>query len=327
MTEKLNKIKGWFKRNQRLTIFSVCFLLSFSFWLLIKLSNTYTYRVRLKMDYGGLPVGELLANSPPEFLSADVDAPGFSLVRSWAGPLAQIRLELYDLSRIRKNGQEMAYWVWNGNRQGAQAQMPNGVRLLQVYPDTLFFALSTGVERRVAVQLNHELELRNQYRLLGEPQVLPDSVTVFGPQLLVDSLQTIPTEWLKEKDLHETLEKKVDLVLPEGFAELQLLDDEVMVRWEISQVTEGLIQVPIGTKMVPEGYELRLFPDKLSIQFLVALKDYKKIKPSWFEAWVEYPDQLSGQKQVLPVKLKVNQPGIELIQKSPNQVEFIVRAP
>ncbi len=319
------KVISWIRKNKRTNIFVVCFLLSFCFWLLIKLSYGYNSRVSLEVDYRKIPEGKLLADFPVNTIEADIKAPGFTLLRAWINPFGTVHINVSELNTVEKQGVEWAYWATNRQSQMLRRQLPGGVEVQRVYPDTLFFALSKLVEKKVAVEAMEDLKFKKQFRKRGLTRLIPDSIIITGPESVIDTIRKIYTFPLKLQGIDETIAQKVKLNNPYMENQVQFSASEVELKIEVDQMTEAEVEVEIVPQNVPENYEMKVFPGKTKISYLVALKDFKQVKASNFSATVLFPDTKSEVSPVLDVQSRVVSGNVSIIRIKPETVEYIIR--
>ncbi|MFT7114375.1 MAG: hypothetical protein ACI8P7_001160 [Candidatus Azotimanducaceae bacterium] len=325
MESRKQKIKNWVQKNQRTTVFGICFMLSFSFWLLIKLSHDYNARVQLNLGYENIPEGKLLAEDPIQFIEADIDAPGFSLLKNWLNSFGRIDIDVSVLNTRKSNGIEKAYWVTNNQKQVISQQLSNGIKVVQVYPDTVFYMLSDLVERKVPVLVSDALQYKSQYRKRGAIKVEPDSIVVSGPKSIVDTISYVFTEQWHASMVDGALNTSLELRNSLRDNNIRYSNKKVDVSVEVDQITESEVEVLIQVKNNPEGFDLKVFPRKVRLTFLVALRDFKKISPEMFRAEVEFPDAFQQQNSLLSVKAISTSKLVDLLQTKPEKVEYIIR--
>ena len=92
----------------------------------------------------------------------------------------------------------------------------------------------------------------------------------------------------------------------------------------VTKYTEASIELPLVYENVPAGYGIKTFPDKVTVKYNVALKNYEKINPANFTAVIDYNEIKSGVNKLKVILTKypneINSPKI-----IPAKVEFIIR--
>ena len=76
--------------------------------------------------------------------------------------------------------------------------------------------------------------------------------------------------------------------------------------------------------MYVNNITLRTFPDKLSLTYIVALKDYKKVEPAMFVAAVNYNTTVDRKTTKLKVQITQKPKFTKITKLKPEKVEFII---
>ena len=77
----MNTVQKSIKSNKKLNVFLLFLVLSFVFWMLIKLSRTYTSSVEINLSYTDLPKNKMLQAEPKSKVKVTLDAVGFTLLK------------------------------------------------------------------------------------------------------------------------------------------------------------------------------------------------------------------------------------------------------
>ena len=70
-----------FKNNRKLHVFLLFLILAFGFWMLIKLSRTYTSSVNVNLNYTDFPTNKMLQSEPESTVKVTLRAVGFTLLK------------------------------------------------------------------------------------------------------------------------------------------------------------------------------------------------------------------------------------------------------
>ena len=102
--------------------------------------------------------------------------------------------------------------------------------------------------------------------------------------------------------------------------ELTYSHQEVAYQLSVEQFTEGKAIIPIQVSNVPKDYELKLFPEEVSVHYVVSLDDFDLVEEKMFEAQVNY----DSKKARLTIKLNKESDLVDNIRLSPTKVEYIL---
>ena len=95
--------------------------------------------------------------------------------------------------------------------------------------------------------------------------------------------------------------------------------NEVEIVVNVEKYTEAEVEVPIT---IPDDTQLHLFPNKVKIRYIVAIKDYPIINDISFKVTID-PDGIFL-NETLPVKLLLYPNNTQIISINPEEVEYIV---
>ena len=95
--------------------------------------------------------------------------------------------------------------------------------------------------------------------------------------------------------------------------------DEVEVSVNVEKYTESAVVVPIT---IPGKIQMHLYPEKVTVRYKVAMKDYAIINSLSFKALVDTTDMFFN--EVLPVKLVLYPNNTQIIGLDPKEVEYII---
>ena len=138
--------------------------------------------------------------------------------------------------------------------------------------------------------------------------------------MIVDTLDHVTTKKQRFKKLNASVKRNVVI---EDIDQLEIDPRRVVVNIPVSQYTEYSEKIPVTEFNVPDSIRLVTLPGKIDITCLVALTEYKSLSPSSFLIGVDY-NQLTEDKNALPVKI-FNYPGhVKNLKFSPSEVKFIL---
>ena len=192
------------------------------------------------------------------------------------------------------------------------------------YPDSVVFSFANRSTKRVPVYLDLKITFEKQFDTTGHPVIVPDSVTITGPDTIISKIRFVETIPVVLSNLKSALHMNVKLKSPEHsvFATVSL--EQVSVNIPIEKFTEGTTEVPVRVINVKQGYTLKTFPDKITVHYLVPLSRYNNINPSMFDAIAdaaELPDS-----NVPQLKINIISPDIvRMPVAAPEKVDYILR--
>ena len=88
----------------------------------------------------------------------------------------------------------------------------------------------------------------------------------------------------------------------------------------MEQYTEGEMILPITVKNVPNGYDIKLFPSEVSVNYLVSLDKFDLVKEDIFKTSVNFDNN----NKRLPIELDFQADFIENVRLKPEKVEYFL---
>ena len=151
----------------------------------------------------------------------------------------------------------------------------------------------------------------------------PQSVEVFGPSHVLDTLSCVYTNALIQEDIIDDIDALVNIVLPHQL--LSTRDAEVRVNQEVARFTQINKVIPIKLRNVPKGKELRIKPAQVELSYWVAMNDVEKVKATDFVVYCDYNEVAMTESAILNVFLDDDKtPSIvQRVKYHPSTIEFI----
>ena len=146
----------------------------------------------------------------------------------------------------------------------------------------------------------------------------PSSVTIFGPQDVIDTIRTVRTEPLTMSNVSQDFSTTVALDLLGG--QIRSNIKEVKAEIQVEKFTEMDVEVPIR---IADSLKIRFFPEAMSVKCLVAMRDYASITPESFSVAVDN-QQLQAMKPLLDVRLATWPPTVQILSTRPDKVEYLI---
>ncbi len=271
------------KRNYKAFFFILGFTITI--WSFVKLSNTYTSDVELTLHLKDIP-SQLIFQKKTETLQVQVSQTGFKiLLINWF--YSSIDFNLNELDSL-SNQYAIDFSSQKSKISKALKVSPTDLEISQ---DSLKFEFYKLTSKKLRVQPDFQVTFAKGYDSIGTFSFEPNSVEVYGKDLVLDSVDFISTVKKQFKNVSDTLKGKVALKILSG---LDNADQTKAVNFSLPVVkfTEGNVEIPITVNHGLENKEFIIFPKTVRANFKTSLANYNKIDPSDFEVVAEYePDK------------------------------------
>ncbi|MGB4205387.1 MAG: YbbR-like domain-containing protein [Bacteroidales bacterium] len=310
--------------RDQFSVFFVFLVFSSFVWVVIKLSKDFTSTITYNVNFKNAPEGRIISASSDTVISVGLDAKGFTLIKyHFLQKKPVINIDLAGLKIRYHAGKEEGCLPLDDQIQKIASQIGVKRDLVFVSPDTIRFEFLTKYRRQIPVLPQVSYELRPQFMLYDSVQIQPDSIWVFGPEELIDTIQFIYTEQKSFTDLAENQELELRLLKPESNL-ISLSENRVNILIPVEKYTERSFELPVNIVNSGTEYALRIFPEKVIVNCLVALKDYNRVDEAMFEAVVTYDSVEMQTATRLKVNLVKYPSFVHIARVEPERIEFIL---
>ncbi|MFC2090699.1 hypothetical protein ACFLT1_07955 [Bacteroidota bacterium] len=308
--------------KRKILVFSFFLAISIGIWLLNALSKNYTTEIKYPISYSRLPEKKLLVSDVPEYFSLKVNAHGYALLSyklSRRPVPINFAVGSYAMNRISGDSTKL-FLLTRYAREQVARQLPSELQLLEISPDSLIFQFADEVDRYLPVIPKLNYEIGKDFTLIKDLQVSPESIQITGPNIFLDTMRALSTEFKNLGLLEKSYSGRLKVT---NYEKLKSQENEVEVQIELEKLTEVQVTVPIQISGLPDSLRMQVFPQKISIRGNVGLSKYDRIVPEAFFVEVDYQDVLDN-KTRLPITL-LRQPDVLLNSTfSPKTVEFLL---
>lgn len=306
-------------QKRKVKLFLMFFLGSSLAWFISNLADQYTNDAVFKLSYHSNPDSLLLKKVSKENIRVRLKASGFQFLMFG---LKNKRVHV-DLSTLEQRGQKY-FLSPKAYRGQIENQLSNYMQILDMDQDTMFFNFQKLIKKKVPVASNISIKLEQHHLLDGDMEIIPDSITVIGPENEVKELSNVPTKERSFNNLMGPFTKKVDLKLPAALKNTTFSADQVAVEGEVFRFSERILTVPILIKNVPEGVVVRTFPETAELLCRDRIEVLKELKASDFEVSADYAQFKGEGDNILDLEITKKIDSVNVVRLKEDKVEFIL---
>jgi YbbR domain-containing protein len=310
--------------NRDLVVFLFFLILSFVFWYLNSLGKEVDSYVRYPVRYINSPKDRVLIGDIPSKLDIYMKGPGYSILKlKLSGNQAPVIIDLSTVNYARVPNSRLLsfYIITSGLIQSFEQQLRADFEITSIKPDTLYFIFDRVITKKVPVIPDVEVTTQRQYFVKGVITSTPDKVEISGPRQIIDTIKAVKTKYYKFNQLNKSSTKSLTLI---GSKNFDLNIKRVSVTVTVEQFTEAGIDIPVRLLNLPDSLEIKIFPDEVSVKYLVGISDYKTINELPIEAVIDLSDYNLQEVNKLQVVIQRVPPYISSLKFSPQKVDFII---
>jgi len=283
--------------RKKVLLFSVFLLISVTIWFLNALSKNYTTEIEYPLKYEDFPEDRVLVGQLPEHLTLRINAHGYAIVRynlfHKRVPIS-FKLSTFSFSRPGRDSSR-AYLLTRYLRDQVSNQLPSELQLIEIKPDTLHFQFARSLTKKLKVAPDLSFEVDKQFTIKDGIRLVPDSVMVTGPDVILDTLTQVFTGRMELGVLTRNFSDKIKLRETPG---LEYSVPRVDCFIELERFTEVQLNLPVDVLNLPDTISIQTFPSHIRFTCNVGLSKYDRVNGNLIRAVVDYEEIREGSRVV-----------------------------
>ena len=318
--DKLVEIKQKVERksNRSILTFLVFLAISTGAWFLVKLSENYTTQTVFRLQFAEVPADQWIP-SKEHLVKMSLNIDGFHTLRykMIREPKRMVTIALNEVPYRQEDGNTYSF--------SSQYVAEKVADMLDISPSDItmndskiYFDMDWLKSKVVPVVLRSDIKTQRQYDLYGIPVLDPSSVTIYGPQEVIDTVRSVRTELVSRAYVIDSFSETVNLDLSGG--KIHSNTKAVRATVNVEKYTEMDVEVPIR---VADSLRMRFFPETMTVKCLVAMKDYASVVPDDFSVTVDVR-QLQVLEPLLDLRLAAWPKTVKILSTRPDKVEYLI---
>lgn len=320
-TDKRGRLSAFLfsKKTKNLMVFLFFFAMATVFWIIQKLEDPINVSVTVPVQLTNVPKDIIITTELPPKMQITVRDKGNELLPLFWNPrLDTLKIDFRDYDTHEITGS--AALLPSVLQQLLKEKLPSHSVIAEMIPDTLLFAYNRGIHRKLPVRLRGDIRTSTQYNL-DSYSFYPDSVEVYAPARMLDTMRAAYTELSILEDLTESTVMRIPLTHSRS---LRFFPDTVSLNVNVDILTRKSIEIYVQGIDFPEGKELRTFPATVTLTYLVSAAQANKVDINQFQVTVSYDDIKDSHSTMCKPHI-ISMPGsISSAFLTPQQVNFVV---
>lgn len=318
--KRLRKVRNFLlsDKSREFLIFLFFVFIASGFWLLQTLNSDYETELSVPVRLKGVPDNVIVTSAPADELKVYVKDKGTVLLNYMLGKSffpVSVNFKDYQSSQnsfIRIPTRTI--------QKSIMSQLSASTKILSVSPDTLECIYSTGRSKKIPVVLNAKLSTRRQY-YVSDTIFQPDSVMVYAPEEILDTLSRALSEPIQFSDIADTTVSKVRLQSVYG---AKFVPEQVALFLPVDMYTERVLEVPVLGINFPPDKVLRTFPSNVKVIFQVGVSNFYKVRAEDFLIAVSYEDLMNLNADKFKLILRSKPQNVSHVRIVPSEVDFLI---
>lgn len=305
--------------SREVFVFAFFFLVSSGFWLIQTLNDAYDMDIQVPIELTGVPSDMIVTDELPSPLRVTIHDKGTNLLRYYrtsGRPPIQVNFR----SHVRSGDSGRVVLSQADIQKMLSTYLLGSSQLVSIHPDTIDFFYGRGEQKRVPIRLQGHIAA-NPLFYITEMNFTPDSVTVWAPASILDTITAVQTEMTEVADLTQNENRILKLAHVKG---QKIIPSQVQLSVAVDMYTEKSVSVPIQGLNFPGDQQLITFPSRATISFRVGTKQYKDITGEDFVVAVTYEELIQNPSSSFPLHVRSVPEGVSQVRISPSSADYLI---
>jgi len=309
-------------KSHELLVFCFFLAVSFGFWMLQALNDTFDREVQVKVQLEDIPSDVVIIDSLPRVVSVTLHDRGLALARHSFSTLIRPNVLKIDFTKFDTGKSETEVAISAYDMQRMLGRLFAATTKVQSFrPDTLRFSYNHGLSRTLPVKLAGTVKA-SQQNYIQSIRIEPDSVRVFAPAAILDTMRAVYSEAFLLEGLQTSGSYQIEL-RKQKF--LKSEPDRINIKVALGYYTEKTVRVPVIGLNFPADKKLRTFPAEASVTFRVESGRFHQITTEDFVLATTYEELIENTADSkLLLHLKTLPEGVSDVRISPQEVDYLI---
>ncbi|MGE5432575.1 MAG: YbbR-like domain-containing protein [Syntrophomonadaceae bacterium] len=302
------------KVNKKVFSIILAVLFSFILWGSVTLSNSYFTTITVPVRLTNLPKGFAASRMSISEVNLRIKGEGWRL----ASLILSNNLE-YNVSAGRDSQSKN---INLRNALGENAWLSSGIQLFDLYPDFLSVSLERITERKIKIRPDLSISFKQDFGLVSNIKVIPDSVVVYGPGSIVKNLAAVPTIKRSFNNLDDKILERIDL---QNIPGLTYSNGSCVIKFDVQKIVDKTLEnLEVEVRNTPRGEDLVVFPSSITVVLRGGINIIGKLKSEDVHPFVDYNQVIRDTLGIIEPEVKVPD-YVTVIDKKPNQLKYIIK--
>ena len=308
--------------NDKLNIFNyktfnnffIFLLISILFSTIVKLTKVHTKSISYKINLVDIPDNKIISNQSVDSIKLTVSSFGLDFIKYY------LSNQVINISSKDILDNSQSYVITQSN---SYSQIDNFItpkfELISINFDSLFFDYDRLRTKNVPVVLNSSINFSQGFDYFENFTLIPDSISVIGPELVLESINAVTTKELILDNLKSSIDE--NLLLDIQNTNLKYSNKSVKLLIDVEKSTESILDIPISIINIPKDIKLNYYPKMIKISFTVSLDNYQNYSSKDFKIICDF-NQISLDGKLTPKV--INQPNlIKNLRLINNEIQYV----
>lgn len=294
-------------------------LLAFIVWLIHSLSLQYSVFLEYRVTLSTSIEGRSRTATSEDILIIRGRSEGYYILRQRIGRLKNLTVTVLPANVTYKDGDIFTVDCETIKSNIVEA-LGGNVDLEFIVSESLDFNLPEVTSKRVPVVPKASIVFDGQYMPVGDIELRPDSVDIYGDARLLGTIDSVFTETIARSGVDGPIQGLCGIV---PIRRVEYSEDNIYYSMNVVRYIEESMNVPVTATGVPENKELIILPSSVTLKYRRIFSGIQ-YAPENFVLSVDYNDFIRTMDSELVPKLVSMPDGVLSWEMSPRYVDCIL---
>ncbi|MEO9852938.1 MAG: hypothetical protein ABJH72_15475 [Reichenbachiella sp.] len=290
------------KDNWKVVVLSI--LGAATFWFFNAMNKSYDTRVDYPLSYTFVEDSVVVIEPLAGQIKIDVTSGGWNLIRK------TLRINATPINIPLDNPTEIKFLTRSSLIPMISDQL-DGLRLIYVVTDTLFFNIEKKVTRRLPVYIDSiSIPLSQSFRMISPITCNIDSAVVSGPKSTMEQM----TPFVQLDFSNMSIDGNFDDELGYFVGEHVMVEPaEATVKFQVAKYLAREISIPIELLDFPQDSSAFLADNEITLYYTIKEVDEDEVSASDFSVTVDYSMRNMRDSSVGPILMYAHEKALDIV--------------
>jgi YbbR domain-containing protein len=301
------------------------FIIAFIFWFFIKSEDNYSVTTKIPLVARNLQEQKTYKEEVPESIIVTLKGSGraFIWLRFFDSFYEDYKAVL-DLSRIADEYNFELDQYYKNNPEKIVLPPSLDLEFVEVIsPKNIRINLDQYLVKKVPIRSQVIISTEPGYIQVGNQVFIPDSISIGGPQEVVDNIAFVNTGKDTIEGLVSSVERELSIINPNKLVNFD--PKKVQGYIDIQPISETIVTgIPVKLTNKPNDINVFVNPATVSLTIVGGLNEIARITSNDIEVMINFEKSWKVDKQFYSPEIKIPDTIMEWKDLSPNNLEILV---
>lgn len=290
------------KDNWKVVVLSI--LGAATFWFFNAMNKSYDTRVDYPLSYTFAEDSVVVIKPLAKQIKIDVTSGGWNLIRK------TLRINATPINIPLDNPTEIKFLTRSSLIPMISDQL-DGLRLIYVVTDTLFFNIEKKVTRKLPVYIDSiSIPLSQSYRMVSPISCNIDSAIVSGPKSTMEQMPPFVQLDFSNISIDGNFDDELGYFVGE---QVEVEPAEATVQFQVAKYLAREINIPIEQLDFPEDSSAFLANNEITLYYTIKESDEDEVTTSDFSVTVDYAMRNINDSTVSPILMYAHEKALDIV--------------